>query len=140
MPVVTEAHVRTLTPQRYASKSLAALAPGRNAGVALVCRLMAMIEQSANGATRYCVAIDSSGDFFVLALVGLPEWDYHGGAGAMLSLLEPIFHRVELAHEGKEFGFACIRIDDITKLLLNGLPIDTHGSAPQLQATYVAAK
>lgn len=58
----------------------------------------------------------------------------------MLTLLEPIFHRVEVSYDGSEWAFDSIRIDDAHKFLLNGMPLDSNGPPPQLQATYVAAQ
>jgi hypothetical protein len=128
----------TPPPPGMAAATLATLAPGANAGVALSCRLLATA--SSPGAVPVVhVAVDAAGECFALSLFGLREGALREGVATLL--LAPHLAQAQLqAPDDRLLAFPLLRVHGAAGVLSGGAHPTAHAEPPQLTARRPPAK
>lgn len=119
----------TPPPHGLALRTLAALSPGVNPGVALACRIVATA--SSRGAVPLVhVAVDAAGDCFALSAFGLREGALREGVAT--TIVAPRLAHARLQAPERALVFPLVRLDGAGGVLCGGVHPTSHSETPQL--------
>jgi tetratricopeptide (TPR) repeat protein len=80
------------------------------------------------------VCMDSQGQFFALTIYGLEENKLQmmlsRAKHKTLQIVSPAFHKVEITWQNRTYHFPCIRVNQLSTLVVDGQPVMTTSKTP----------